>query len=94
MNTGPANFVADDILHLPKGTLIARYTKIFFVFSCRVLGTMYQILRVQTRCIRLEHGCFLFPRRLELSSKMLSKLYIDPSSVIPIPTVGHLYGPE
>jgi hypothetical protein len=32
MNTGPANFIVNDVFHLPKGSLLARYTRIFFVF--------------------------------------------------------------
>jgi hypothetical protein len=38
MNTGPANFMADDILHLPKGSLIARYLKIIIIFFLSGFG--------------------------------------------------------
>ncbi|TVY43262.1 Acetyltransferase, partial [Lachnellula subtilissima] len=41
MNTGPANFIADAVLKLPKGSLISRYSKIFLVFF--ISGVMHSI---------------------------------------------------
>ena len=38
---GPAEYATHTLLHIPKGTLVARYTKIFFAFY--VSGTMHLI---------------------------------------------------
>jgi len=41
MNTGPANYIADVVLNLPKGSLISRYSKTFLVFF--ISGAMHSI---------------------------------------------------
>ncbi|TVY44431.1 Acetyltransferase [Lachnellula occidentalis] len=58
MNTGPANFIADDILHLPKGSLIARYTKIFLVFF--ISGLMHSIYELGGQMSTNPYGPWIF----------------------------------